>query len=154
MSDGIPKDHFLHPDGEFAKAIRTSVEIWCTEMDERWKAKAYGEPYVSKRADGVQVMPGVGGGGMCPYQCKGQLSDGRFFYGRLRWGTFTLCIGDDAQDAVGTEESEGLCLWMECMDLPEGAMMNKEFRYITTLHLGWDWTGLTFGAEPVPEGAT
>lgn len=151
MSDGIPKDHPLHPDGDLAKAIRTSVEIWCTEMKARWEAKAYGEPYVAKRADGVRVVKVTGSGGMCPYQCEGELSDGRFFYGRLRWGTFTLCVDTTPQEAIGTEEHEGLCLWMEAMDQPEGAMLDKEFRYLTHLHLGWDWAGLDFGTEPASE---
>jgi hypothetical protein len=153
VSDGIPKDHFLHPDGEFAKAIRASVEAWCTEMEDRWRAKAYGEAYRAKRVDGVKVVLVTDSGGMCPYQCTGQLSDSRFFYGRLRHGVLTIHTGATPGEAVDSNEYTA-DLWMEQMDDPEGAMMNKEFRYLTELHLGWDWAGLGFGAEPAPAGAT
>lgn len=33
-------------------------------------------------------------GGACPYQCEGQLEDGRFFYLRYRGGGLRLYVGD------------------------------------------------------------
>ena len=145
MSDDTPRNPFLDPDGEFAKAIRAAVAEWETEMAARWEAKAYGEPYTAKRSDGVRVVLVTESGGMCPYQCEGRLSDGRFFYGRLRGGSFTVHTGATRDDAVHWDESLA-DLWMECMDEPEGAMLDKEFRYLTTLHLGWDWSAVA------PEG--
>jgi hypothetical protein len=109
-----------------------------TEMSARWETKAYGKPYTAKRADGVKVLQVFESGGMCPYQCEGSLSDGRFFYGHLRHGTFTVFTGPTRSEAVGWDDSLA-DLWMDQLDGPDGAMLDQEFHYLTELHLGWDW---------------
>lgn len=37
----------------------------------------------------------------CPAQFEGQLDDGRYFYGRYRWGCLTISLGDKPDSAVG-----------------------------------------------------
>ena len=70
----------------------------------------------------------------CPSQWEGRLDDGRFFYGRYRWGYLSLGFGDVLDAAVMNGNS-----WGEKVSGDfDGDMPTHEFRQRTAHLMHWD----------------
>ena len=73
----------------------------------------------------------------CPSQWEGKLDDGRIFYGRYRWGFFTLSVSKEPTDDPIEAVTDSYIMEVEYGGEWNGAMSTEEMMELSREHVDW-----------------